>query len=110
MNSNIQTAFRALADPTRRQILIHLSRQDMTIGEVANCFDITRGAVKKHLTILQQGQLISVRVNGRQRINRLQPDALKSVAEWLQHFSQFWDQRLDNLKQVIETEQEKKHD
>jgi len=48
MNSNTQGAFRALSDPTRRQILMHLAEADMTIAEVASRFEITRGAVKKH--------------------------------------------------------------
>ena len=105
MNSDAQGAFRALSDPTRRKILMHLSRTDMTIGEVASHFDVTRGAVKKHLTILQEGQLISVHTRGRERINRLEPEGLKAVAEWLAFFSHFWDDRLDKLKQAIESEQ-----
>ena len=57
---NVQNAFRALADPTRRGILMFLSEQDMTIAEVSGHFEITRAAVKKHLTILEEGELISV--------------------------------------------------
>ncbi len=76
----------------------------MTIAEVASRFEITRGAVKKHLTILREGELISVHVNGRERINRLEPDGLKSVTEWLEYFNRFWDTRLDKLKQAIESE------
>jgi DNA-binding transcriptional ArsR family regulator len=102
MTSNLQNSFRALADPTRRQILINLSMQDMTIGEVVDQFDMTRGAVKKHLTILEQGKLISVHVSGRERINRLEPEGLKSVAEWFNFFDKFWDENLSNLKKVIE--------
>ncbi len=55
-----QAAFRALADPTRRAILHHLSTGDMTIGEVAANFDMTRAAVKKHLIILEEGDLVRV--------------------------------------------------
>ncbi len=105
MNNNPQGAFRALSDPTRRQILMHLSHADMTIGEVAGHFDITRGAVKKHLTILQQGRLISVHTSGRERINRLEPEGLKAAVDWLNYFSQFWDDKLDKLKHTIESEQ-----
>jgi len=97
-------AFRALADPTRRQILIHLSQQDLTIGEVVEKFEITRGAIKKHLTILEEGKLISVHPNGRARVNRLEPLALKSVAEWFEYFSQYWDKKLDDLKSAIDKE------
>lgn len=106
----IQGAFRALSDPTRRDILVFLSRQDMTIGEVAGRFDMTRAAVKKHLTILEQGALISVHPSGRERINRLEPKGLKSVADWLNYFDRFWDERLHNLQSAIEEEERQKDD
>lgn len=106
----VQGAFRALADPTRRQILKHLSERDMTIGDVADRFDITRAAVKKHLTILEEGRLISVRPSGRERINRLEPQGLKSAADWLGFFDRFWDQRLGDLKSAIENHETKSDD
>jgi DNA-binding transcriptional ArsR family regulator len=109
MTADPQGAFRALADPTRRQILMDLSTREMTIGEVVDRFDITRGAVKKHLTILEQGKLISVQVKGRTRINRLEPLGLKSVLDWLTYFDRFWDDRLNNLKNAIERKHGKQH-
>lgn len=108
MKEATQAAFRALADPTRRQILMDLSTREMTIGEVVDQFDITRGAVKKHLTILEEGKLISVRSQGRSRINKLEPMGLKSVSEWINYFSDFWDDRLSALKNAIENEKPKK--
>ena len=105
MNGGVQGAFRALADPTRRQILLHLSEEDMTIGRVSGRFDMTRGAVKKHLIILEEGGLISVFSNGRERINRLEPLGLKSATQWLNHFSQFWDSRLSDLETAINNDQ-----
>lgn len=99
-----QGAFRALSDPTRRQILLLLSQQDMTIGEVAEQFPITRAAIKKHLAILQQGSLISVTAEGRERINRLRPEGLAVARQWLQHFDRFWDNKLDKLGQAIAEE------
>ena len=108
MTADIQGAFRALADPTRRQILMDLSTRDMTIGEVVDQFEITRGAVKKHLIILEEGNLISVHSQGRARINKLEPLGLKSVLEWINYFNRFWDDRLSNLKNAIENEQKGK--
>lgn len=105
LNMQAQNAFRALADPTRREILMHLSQSDMTIGEVCIHFEMTRGAVKKHLTILEEGDLISVHVRGRERINHLEPLALKSASDWLSFFNQFWDSKLGGLKTVIENQQ-----
>ena len=104
MSTDVQGPFRALADPTRRMILMHLSTSDMTIGEVATHFDMTRAAVKKHLTILEQGALISVHPKGRERMNRLEPMGLKSVADWINHFSRFWDERLSRLQTAIEND------
>ena len=107
-NSNLtetQGAFRALSDPTRRGILMLLSEQDMTIGDVSEHFDITRAAVKKHLNILEEGALISVHASGRERINRLEPLGLKSAVDWLNYFNQFWDEKLSALQQAVENEQ-----
>ncbi|WIY23844.1 ArsR/SmtB family transcription factor [Parasedimentitalea psychrophila] len=97
-----QSAFRALSDPTRRDILRLLARQDMTIAEVTDRFDITRPAVKKHLTILQEGNLIRVQAKGRERVNSLNPAGMAPVLDWLQVFDSFWDDRLGALKTTIE--------
>jgi DNA-binding transcriptional ArsR family regulator len=105
MKQNVQDSFRALADPTRRMILMHLSTKDMTIGEVTDHFDMTRAAIKKHLNILENGKLISVHSRGRERINRLEPMGLKSVSDWLNYFDRFWNERLTDLKNAIETEE-----
>lgn len=108
--NTVQGVFRALSDPTRRDILLFLSKQDMTIGDVADRFDVTRAAVKKHLVILEEGGLISVHASGRQRINRLEPMALKSVDDWINHFHHFWDVRLTKLKAAAEKETRKAKD
>ena len=66
-------------------------------------FEISRGAVKKHLLILEEGSLLSVESRGRERVNRLEADALRPVIDWVSYFNGFWDQRLDALKQAVET-------
>lgn len=102
MELGYQPAFRALADPSRRAILLHLADQDMTIAEVANNFEMTRAAVKKHLKILEEGNLITVETRGRERINKLEPMALKPVSDWFNFFDQFWDKRLSALEKAVE--------
>ena len=102
MTENLQQSFKALADPSRREILMHLSKQDMTIKEVSQHFDMTRAAVKKHLNILQQGNLITISKNGRERINTLKPEGLRSITEWMNYFNNYWDQRLNSLKAAVE--------
>jgi len=97
-----QPTFRALADPTRRDILLMLRDKEMTIAEVAENFDMTRAAVKKHLTVLSDGGLITVRAQGRERINALNPIGMAPVRDWLTFFDAFWDDRLSTLKSAIE--------
>lgn len=102
MNVSEQMGFRALADPTRRDILQLLAKNDLTIAEVADNFQMTRAAVKKHLTILNEGELISVRTSGRSRLNSLNTDGMKRVFDWFSYFDAFWDERLNSLKNQIE--------
>lgn len=104
MNDPLQPAFRALADPTRRQILHLLSSADLTIAQVSDRFDMTRAAVKKHLTVLSDGGLITVEPRGRERVNRLRPEGMKPIRDWLQYFDAFWDDRLTALQSAIEKE------
>ncbi len=105
-----QSPFRALADPTRRDILKHLATQDMTIAQVAQNFDMTRAAVKKHLTVLNDGGLITVRARGREKINAINKDGFAPIFDWLSYFDQFWDDKLDALKSAIEATEAKKKD
>ncbi len=102
METRTQNAFRALADPTRRDIVQMLAAQDMTIGQLTDRFDMTRAAVKKHLTVLSDGGLITVEAKGRERINRLEPQGIAPVLDWLSYFDRFWDDRLADLKKAIE--------
>ena len=99
-----QLAFRALADPTRRDILIMLQRGDMTIAQVAENFDMTRAAVKKHLIILADAGLITSRAVGRERFNSIVPQGLAPVTDWLTAFDTFWEDKLIDLKTAIERE------
>lgn len=100
----IQATFRALADPTRRQIIGLLGDRAQTVAEVASHFDMTRAAVKKHLVVLEEGRIITSQTKGRERINRLNPMALKDAFDWLGHFEHFWDARLTALREAAEAE------
>lgn len=99
------SAFRALADPTRRAILVQLLNGPRTIGEIAEGFAMTRPAVKKHLAVLEEGELIRVIPEGRKRLNQIAPAGLAPVIGWLATFDAFWDARLSTLKSVIEQEE-----
>jgi DNA-binding transcriptional ArsR family regulator len=104
MTDIVQPTFRALADPTRRDILKMLSKRDMTIADVSDHFDMTRAAVKKHLTVLSDGGLIHVETQGRTRLNSINPTGFAPVLSWLEFFDNFWDDRLSALKSAIEKE------
>lgn len=102
MDQQIQQAFRALGDPTRRQILMQLSHEELTIAQVSDRFDMSRTAVRKHLTILEEGHLITVQPRGKERVNQLNPEGLKTTAQWFNYFNQYWDEALGSLKNAIE--------
>lgn len=102
MTPDPQSTFKALADPTRRDILGLLSTQDMTIAQVAGHFDMTRPAVKKHLTVLESGCFITVSARGRERINAINPEGFRALESWLNIFDRFWDDRLSALKTAVE--------
>lgn len=104
MSDKTQPCFRALADPTRREIVKILATSDMTIAQLTAQFDMTRAAVKKHLTVLSDGGLITVQPRGRERINRLNPGGMAPLFDWLGYFDRFWDTRLEALKTTIEEE------
>ena len=97
-----QPVFRALADPTRRAIISMLAGGARPIADIAAEFDMTRPAVAKHLAILTEGGIVAVEPRGRERINRLNPAALKTAADWLNYFDRFWDERLAKLKEAVE--------
>lgn len=99
-----QAVFRAISDPTRREIIGLLADTAMTVGDVAAQFEITRPAVAKHLRILREGGVITVVKKGRETINTLRPEALKSVSDWLAHYSRFWDDKLNKLKIAVEND------
>lgn len=100
METNI-AAFKALGDPTRQQILALLAGQDMTIGEVVDHFDMTRAGVKKHMKLLEDGQLITVKAHGRERINSLNSAGFQTMMQWIAYFDQFWDNKLDALASLV---------
>jgi DNA-binding transcriptional ArsR family regulator len=93
----LSAQFAALADPTRRAILARLSEGEASVNELAEPFDISLPAVSKHLKVLEKAGLISRGREAQWRPARLEPMALKGVAEWLEHYRRFWDASFDRL-------------
>ena len=94
--------FKAIADPTRREVLKLLSENDRPISEIADHFDMSRTAVTKHLQILTEAELISGRKEGREKIYQLHPEPLTEVKQWLAYYEKFWCNKLAMLKHYVE--------
>lgn len=89
--------FGALADPTRRAILVRLARGDATVGELAKPFKISLPAISRHLKVLERAALISNERIGKQRRCRLRPEAIVDAAKWLDFHRAFWLGSFDRL-------------
>jgi DNA-binding transcriptional ArsR family regulator len=94
---NLDNAFAALADPTRRAIVARLAQGDATVGELAEPFEISLPAISRHLKILEDATLISNERHGKHRRCRLEREALAGVAEWIDFQRTFWNGSFDRL-------------
>lgn len=101
---SLDTVFSALADPTRRRILVMLLEDDMAVTDVADPFDMSLAAISKHLVILTRAGLISQEKRGRVKWCKLEPDALKEASVWMQGFGQFEPLDFDAFERFLETE------
>jgi DNA-binding transcriptional ArsR family regulator len=99
-----ETAFNALADPTRRAVLDLLRKGSQPAGQIARAFPVSRPAISKHLRLLRRAHLVEERREGRNRVYQLSPGPLKAVDNWLEHYRVFWETNLNNLKAFVETE------
>jgi DNA-binding transcriptional ArsR family regulator len=86
----METAFAALADPTRLRIVELLADREMAAGDIARRFDMTAPAVSQHLKILRNAELIRVRTDAQRRIYTLEPRGLADLDAWLARYRHFW--------------------
>lgn len=105
---NLDTVFGALADPTRRAIVARLATGSLTVGELAEPFDMSLPAVSKHLAVLDDAGLIERVRRGRSIECVLAPDRLKAAADWFGDYEKFWTDRLDALERVIRQNRRRK--
>jgi DNA-binding transcriptional ArsR family regulator len=101
----MEAAARAIAAPRRRQILSLVRDGELSAGEIAARFDVTRPAISQHLNVLKEAGLVSERRNGTKRLYRARPEGLVELRAFLE---EFWDGRLDALKREAEREERKK--
>jgi DNA-binding transcriptional ArsR family regulator len=94
--------FRAIADPTRREILGLLRSGPQTVGELARNFRTSRPAISKHLRLLRSAGLVTTQKDGAAHICRLDAQPLRTVSLWLRDYEVFWGERLRGLKNYLE--------
>ena len=103
-NAKIDLVFSALADATRRDILIMLLEDDMAVTDVAEPLDMSLAAISKHLMILTKAGLISQEKRGRVKWCKLEPDAMRDAAVWMQSFGQYDALNIDALEAFLDTQ------
>ena len=98
---HLSTTFAALADPTRRAILARLASGECSVTELAEPFEMSMPAVSKHLKGLERAGLIARGREAQWRPCRLEAEPLKEVADWVEHYRDIWEQRLNRLDQYL---------
>jgi len=100
--SRLTAVYNAIADPTRRELMELLATRELSITALTRHFPISRVAISKHLNVLEQAGLVQERKIGREHRYQLNPEPLREAHEWLAHYEQFWQERLQNLKAHVE--------
>lgn len=100
--------FQAIADPTRRAILLLLASQSLTAGAIASNFNTARPTVSKHLQILTECELVKQEHQGREIYYHFNPKKMKEIADYLVHFQKFWDDRFNKLESIMKNYKSKK--
>ena len=95
-------AFNAIAEARRRQILDVLADGERGVTELVTLLDVPQPLVSKHLRVLREVGLVEVREQGRERVYRLNAEALKPISDWLTNYERLWTQRLDRLDAVVQ--------
>lgn len=100
--ARLDASFSAISDATRRGVLEQLGRSDASITDLADKFHMTLTGMKKHVGVLEQAGLVTTEKVGRVRTCKLGPRRLEEETAWLERYRQLWDERFDELDQVVE--------
>jgi DNA-binding transcriptional ArsR family regulator len=103
----LDSTFAALSDATRRGILARLAGGEASVTELAKPYDMSLPAVSKHLRVLESAGLVARSKDGRVHRCRLEAAPMKSAADWIAHYRQFWEAQLDSLQRYLENSTEK---
>ena len=93
--------FFAIADPTRRSIVMSLAKSERSFGDLADQFEMSRPAVSQHLKVLRDAGVVDVRPDAQRRIYSLSENGLSEIDGWLGKVREFWSPRLDKLEQLL---------
>lgn len=93
--------FQAIADPTRRAILLLIATQAMTPNSISHHFETSRQAVSKHIKILSECEIISSHKEGREIFYKVKPEKMKEIDLWLEQFRKLWEDRFNQLDNVL---------
>lgn len=98
--------FLAISDPSRRQILVLLSKDTMTINALAQNFAMSRPAVSKHIKVLEEAGFLTIQDIGRERHCLLNQEGFRDLQEWIDYFDAFWQEKLQNLNALLNKRKE----
>ena len=98
--------FVVLAEPKRREILDELRREPQTVSALVDALGVSQPAVSKHLRVLREADLVSVRPDGQRRWYEVNPTPLEELAEWLEPYREMWSERLDSLERHLDANPE----
>jgi DNA-binding transcriptional ArsR family regulator len=99
--ASLDETFAALADPTRREILVALVDGDRSVSELAEPFDMSLPGISKHLTVLERAGLITRWREGRVRRCRLERGPLADALQWIAGYGRFWEESFDSLERLL---------
>jgi DNA-binding transcriptional ArsR family regulator len=97
----LNSVFGALADPTRRAIIARLAGGDLAVRDIAAPFPMSQPAISRHLKVLEQAGLISRTRRATTRLSHLEAEPLRDATEWLARYQAFWDERFDQLDELL---------
>jgi len=100
--------FQAIADPTRRDILALIANEPLNLNSIAENFEMSRSAISQHIKVLDESGLVVMRKKGRQRFCHIRPQKMKEIDKWLEQFRQIWEDRFNQLDEVLITIKNKK--
>jgi DNA-binding transcriptional ArsR family regulator len=97
------SVFEVIAEPSRRRILDLLAADELPVGALVERLELSQPAISKHLRVLREASLVSVRGEGQRRLYSVRPEPLRAVDDWLAPYRRIWAERLDRLERHLDT-------